>query len=172
MVNYDCTVRNAVGRIQQNIYGDSGADTVKQYAYKFNMIEMSNSEMIAKYKFTKEELKGIKNFSEKDNKDYVNLLMEMRDNLRQTQIKATLNNVTIESKYMLPININHIIVNIINDKEYKDNKVIDDVEYIMNKINEILDNKNTKLLAMTKQEMSNPNSVKSAVAMLKCLFSY
>jgi DNA-directed RNA polymerase II subunit RPB1 len=160
MVNYDCTVRNAVGRIQQFIYGDSGADTVKQYAYKFNMIEMSNSEMIAKYKFTKEEMKQVKNFSDKDNNDYVNLLMEMRDNLRKTQIKATLNNVTIESKYMLPININHIIVNIINDKEYKDNNVINDVEYIMNTINRILDNQNTKLLAMTKQEMTNPNSVK------------
>jgi intein/homing endonuclease len=46
MVNYDCTVRNAVGRIQQFIYGDSGADTVKQYAYKFHMIEMSNNEII------------------------------------------------------------------------------------------------------------------------------
>ena len=160
MVNYDCTVRNAVGRIQQFIYGDSGADTVKQYAYKFNMIEMSNSEMIAKYKLTKEEMKQVKNFSDKDNNDYVNLLMEMRDNLRRTQIKATLNNVTIESKYMLPININHIIVNIINDKEYKDNNVIDDPLYIFDTINRILDNQNTKLLAMTKQEMTNPNSVK------------
>ena len=164
MVSYDCTVRNAVGRIQQFIYGDSGADTVKQYAYRFNMIEMSNSDIINKYKFTKEEMKQVKNFSDKDNNDYVNLLMEMRDNLRRTQIKATLNNVTIESKYMLPININHIIINIINDKEYitsKDNKSIDDVEYILNTISRILDNQNTKLLAMTKQEMLNPNSVKS-----------
>jgi len=161
MVNYDCTVRNAVGRIQQFIYGDCGTDTVKQYAYKFNILEMSNSDIISKYKFTKDELKGVKNFSEKDNNDYVNILMEMRDNLRRTQFKATLNNVVIDSKYMLPININHIIINTINDKEYKIGEIINDPEYIINKINYILDNKNTKLLAMTKQEMENPSSVKN-----------
>jgi hypothetical protein len=58
MVKYDGTVRNAVERIQQFIYGDSGIDTVKQYDYKFKMMEMNNMEMVDKFKFT--ILSGIK----------------------------------------------------------------------------------------------------------------
>jgi DNA-directed RNA polymerase II subunit RPB1 len=51
----------------------------------------------------------------------------------------------------------------LNDEEYKsdkDNKAIIDVKEITDTIERILDNKNTRLLAMTEQEMSNPNSVK------------
>ena len=52
MVNYDGTVRNAVGRIQQFIYGDCGVDTVKQYEYRFKMMEMSNTELSDKFKYS------------------------------------------------------------------------------------------------------------------------
>jgi hypothetical protein len=66
MVKYDGTVRNAVERIQQFIYGDSGIDTVKQYDFKFKIMEMNNAEIADKFKFTKEELAKLKNYSEKE----------------------------------------------------------------------------------------------------------
>jgi len=160
MVNYDGTVRNAVGRIQQFIYGDCGVDTVKQYEYRFKMMEMSNSEINDKFIFNKEELKKVKNFTEKDNEVYYNNLLEMRDKLRTTQIKATVNNIVLETSYMLPINIYRIIDNIRNDPKLQSKDILYDAKYIITTILNILDNKNTKLYCMTEEEMNNPNSVK------------
>ena len=84
MIKYDGTVRNAVERIQQFIYGDSGVDTVRQYEYKFKMMEMSNPEIKEKYAFTKEEMSKLKDWTDKDNNKYYHNVLEMRDNLRRT----------------------------------------------------------------------------------------
>jgi DNA-directed RNA polymerase II subunit RPB1 len=111
MVNYDGTVRNAVGRILQFQYGDSGADTVKQYEYNFKIMEMGNQEIESKYGLTKEELNNTKGWKESDSNDFVKLIMKMRDNLRSTQVKGTLNYLTLVTSYMLPVNLYRIVFN-------------------------------------------------------------
>lgn len=187
MVNYDGTVRNAVGRIQQFMYGDSGADTVKQYEYKFKLMEMSNKDVNEIYRFTKEELKKVKNFSESDNNKYVEKIITMRDHLRRTQIKSTINYLTLCIDYMLPVNINRIVDNNKNNLELK-GEINYDVEYIFKMIEMILDNKNTQLYCMTEEESKNVNSVKyrddqmaktvlkyalyDCLAPKKCIFNY
>ncbi len=159
MVNYDGTVRNAVGRIQQFIYGESGADTVKQYEYKFNIMEMSNTEVADKFKFTKDELKQVKNFSDADNEKYYKFMLEVRDKLRHTQMKSTNEYKTLATNYMLPVNINRIINNIKNNSEKKGSVNLD-AEFIIKLIDRILENKNTRLYCLTDEEMANPSCVK------------
>jgi DNA-directed RNA polymerase II subunit RPB1 len=187
MVNYDGTVRNAVGRILQFTYGDSGADTIKQYEYHFKLMDMSNSEVEIRYKFTIEEMKKVKNFSEKDNESYYKNMLKIRDTLRKTQVKATLDYITLGTTYMLPVNLHRIVDNIRNTDELKGD-VCYDVMYIMNMITNILKNENTMLCCMTQKERENPNSVKfrddqtaktafrfalfDILAPKKCMFNY
>ncbi len=159
MVNYDGTVRNAVGRIQQFIYGESGADTVKQYEYKFQLMEMSNSEVAERFKFTKEELGKVKNFTEADNTKFYKSMLEFRDKLRETQIKSTIEYKTLNIKYMLPVNLYRIINNIRNDPNKKGD-VNYDCEFILKMFDNILDNRNTRLYCLNEEELKNPKSVK------------
>ncbi len=159
MVNYDGTVRNAVGRIQQFIYGESGADTVKQYEYKFSIMEMSNSEVAEKFKFTKEEMKQLKNFSDADNEKLYKFFIEMRNKLRQTQMKSTNEYKTLATNYMLPVNMSRIINNVKNNPDKK-GSVNYDCDFILKLIDMILENKNTRLYCLTNEEMANPKSVK------------
>jgi DNA-directed RNA polymerase beta' subunit len=157
MIKYDGTVRNAVERIQQFIYGDSGIDTVKQYDYKFKIMEMNNKEIEEKFKFTKEELKSVKNFTEKDNENFYLSILKMRDDLRNTQVKATINYLALNTNYMLPVNINRIIDNTKNkDKD----EVLTDAEYIIKMIENILLPDKCRLYSMTENEMKNEKSPK------------
>ena len=159
MVNYDGTVRNAVGRILQFQYGDSGADTVKQYEYNFKLMEMGNEEIGTKFGMTKEELGKVKGWSESDNKNFVKRIMEIRDKLRQTQTKTTLNYLTLTTTYFLPVNLNRILDNYRNDEKLK-GTVCMEPKYILDMISDILEPDNTRLYAMTQDDMKNKNSVK------------
>ena len=73
---------------------------------------------------------------------------------------------------MLPVNIMRIIDNIKN-YQIDNKKVIDDPNYIMDKINFIIDNNNTKLYSMTDEELKNSKSFKSIDSYLsKTAFKY
>lgn len=172
MIKYDGTVRNAVERIQQFIYGDSGVDTVRQYEYKFKMMEMSNPEIKEKYAFTKEEIGKLKDWTDKDNNQYYRNVLAMRDNLRRTQIKASVDYLALNIGYMLPVNLTRIIDNFKNNQE-KDHKVLQDPNYIIEKIEQILLSGNTRLYSMTEEEIKNTKSVKNMDdAMSKTAFKY
>lgn len=158
MVKYDGTVRNAVERIQQFIYGDSGIDTVKQYDYKFKMMEMNNAEIADKFKFSKEELKNVKNFTEANNDAFYKEILSMRDHLRQSQMKATMNYLALNTNYMLPVNINRIVDNAKNSNN-KD-PVLNEPDYIIKLIDNILLPDKCRLYSMTEEEMKNEKSPK------------
>ena len=159
MVNYDGTVRNAVGRILQFQYGDSGADTVKQYEYNFKLMEMGNEEINSKYGMSKEELGKVKGWTDKDNKEFVKGIISMRDKLRETQTKTTLNYLTLTTTYFLPVNLNRILDNYRNDETLK-GTVCMEPKYILDMIADILEPNNTRLYAMTEDDMKDKNSVK------------
>ncbi len=159
MVNYDGTVRNAVGRILQFQYGDSGADTVKQYEYNFKMMEMGNEEIVNKYSMTKEELTKVKNWTENDNKEFTKNILNMRDKLRATQTKTSLNYLTLTTTYFLPVNLNRILDNYKNDENLKGSVCVEP-KYILDMIKDILEPHNTRLYAMTEDDMKNKKSIK------------
>ncbi len=159
MVNYDGTVRNAVGRIQQFIYGESGSDTVKQYSYNFKIMEMSNPEVAQHFKLTADELKKVKNFSESDNEKHYKFILSMRDKLRYTQMKSTNEYKTLNTNYMLPVNMARIINNVKNNPDRKTD-VNYDCDFILKLIDTICENKNTRLYCMTEEDSKNTKSVK------------
>jgi DNA-directed RNA polymerase beta' subunit len=154
MVNYDGTVRTANKSILQFIYGDSGADTVKQYEHKIKMIEMGDKEIATKYVFADNEINKMKGYTSADNKAYFEELLQMRDLLRQTQIKSRMQYITMSTSFMIPVNISRIVDNI---KNSADNKNSDKLEpgYIIERLNFILDNKNTHLVCMSTKDQDN-----------------
>lgn len=160
MIRYDNTVRTASNSIIQFIYGDSGADTTKQYEYNMKLIEMNNSDIAQKHRFTKDELGNLTDFNDQDNEDYYRYILDMRDLLRTSQIKTRMNYITINTIYMLPVNLARIIENNRNDVALKSREEELDPRYILDKIEEILDNNNTQLLTMTKADRENRNSIK------------
>jgi len=159
MIKYDGTVRNAVDRIQQFIYGDSGIDTVRQYDYKFKIMDMNNAEVADKFKFTKDELKNLKNFGEKENEAFYKDMLKMRDHLRDSQIKATFNYLALNSNYMFPVNINRIVDSV--KSETSKEAVLNEPEYIINMIEHILLPDQCRLYSMTEDEMKNPKCPKT-----------
>lgn len=160
MIAYDSSVRNANGKLMQIIYGDSGADTTKQYEYIIKMLEYNNDEIRNKYQFTTQELKKYSDFSEKENDKMIETIFSLRDIVRINAGKAKINHVSIVNKFMIPVNLNRIISTQTNKKEKtKDDELIP--SYILEKINFIIDNKNTIILCMSEKERLNKSSFKA-----------
>ena len=155
MIAYDNTVRNANGKLLQIIYGDSGADTTKQYEYSIRMLDLNNEELRNKYQFTSQELKNYSGFSEKDN-DH----MMLRDNLREYVQRAKNSYISSTIAFMVPVNINRIIDTIMSDSSYNKSKEELAPTYIIDKLDEILDNKYTTILCMSEKERNNTSSFK------------
>jgi DNA-directed RNA polymerase II subunit RPB1 len=176
-VSYDGTIRNSMNMVLQFTYGDSGADPIKQYKYNIKLIELGNSEIIEEHLFNKIEMKKY-NVSEKINKDIYNRLVKFRDELRILKIKSRMNYITMTSDFMIPVNITRIINNTISEKTEKNNKL--DVEYILEKIKNILDNENTKLFLHNKNNIDDEKLNKMILSITlyevlspkKCLLTY
>jgi len=157
-VSYDLTVRTMNNTIIQFIYGDSGIDTTRQYSHDMKIIKMDNTELASKYKFTKQELKNFKNFSEADNNKYYKLLIKMRDEMREAIRKRSLNYITLESSFMLPINFKRIVSNLREEGSKKGTKL--EPKYVLDKFDNMVEYENTQLSCMTKETAKNKKSLK------------
>lgn len=158
MVTYDLTVRNANQKILQFVYGDDGVDTTKQSKHDLKILKMGNAEIAEKYKFTNAELGKLK-YNAKQNDDYYQFLLAMRDDLRQSKVRASMNYIVMESSYMLPVNLMRIINNVKGMKVEGGKEELEPT-YILKRLDEILDYKNTKIMCMTKEDSDDPESIK------------
>ena len=168
-IKHDGLVRNAVGNVIQFAYGDSNANTAKQYQSILASLKMGNTELSQNYKFTDQELKNYK-FTKKQNDDFITNFRQMRDSLRESSISSAIEYVTFNNKFMIPLNLELVI-------EYFKNKKISGEKltptHVINKINDILEYKNTKMLCMTERESTNKNSTKYKDEMFcKFVFRY
>jgi len=171
MVKYDCTVRNANNRIIQYIYGDSGIDSTKQTEHTSKLILMGNSEISRRYKFTKEELRNYPQFTAKQNDDYYKYIMELRNKLRNIKTKLATNFITLDTTVVLPMNLYRIIQNAKSYKSDNSEKLVPN--YILEKLENILDYSNTQILTMSKKEQEDKKSIKQIDEMLsKSLMRY
>lgn len=157
MVKYDGTVRLANNGILQFIYGDSGTDTTKQYEHSIKLVEMSNSDIAGKYCFADEDLKKYKGYGKKENQEYLDTLIEMRDLLQSSQLKTRMSFITLNSSYMLPVNIYRIVE---SEKQSEEKGADLDPQHVIDGIEFILKNENTRLVCLTKKERENKNSLK------------
>lgn len=162
VIAYDGTVRISSNAVVQFVYGDTGADTTKQYEYNIGIIEMGDKEIEKKFKFTKEELKNI-NFSETENNEYYNDILQMRDLIRSTQLKSRLSYITISSTFMLPVNFVRILNNVKNNKSNSNQSISGtklEPKYIINEISKLLQNNITQLIPTVAKDRNNSNSMK------------
>lgn len=156
-IKYDGTVRSSNNHIIQFVYGDNGVDTTKQSEHNLYLLEKGNDEISKLVKFSAEELKNFKGFTAKDNEDYYQQILTARNELRQCRIKAAVDNITFDSAFMLPVNISNTI-NIIKNSGMKGEKL--EPAYIVKRLEEIITYDNTRVLAMSPDEVSNTKSLK------------
>ena len=142
IVQYDYTVRNARDTILQFIYGDNGINTIHQSEHTIKLIEYGDKDITDEFGFNASELKKLK-FSNNDYKKYINEIKEFRRILRLIQFKCSLDNKTVNNKFMLPVNLHVLIDNNLINNNNKSNML---PSYILDKINSIFDHKNTKLI--------------------------
>lgn len=168
MVTYDGTVRNANDTVHQFIYGDNGVETTKQYNHKLDILTMGNKKIRSKFLYTDSDLKKYKNYSKKDDNSYYNELLRLRDMVRNSKERLGLNYITFDTNVALPVNFDLIIRNI-SSSDNSGEKVKPD--YVIKRINEIIDYENTKVVCMSKSEQDDPTSVKNIdELMVKSLF--
>jgi DNA-directed RNA polymerase II subunit RPB1 len=158
MMKCDGTIRMANNQIIQYVYGGNGVDTIKQHQYKINMLKMNNKELIEDFKFTKDELKKYNGFTEKDNDELYNKIKNMRDKMRNYIIDAIPLYNDFDNTIMLPINLSRIVKSILLEIKKKKStgiKKSKDLtpQYILKRLNEILDIESTQLLRVKKDEM-------------------
>lgn len=189
MLKYDGTVRSATNSVIQFVYGDTGADTTKQFEFAMKIMEMGDTEMSKKYKIKDEDLTKYE-ISKEENEKYFEELKAMRDKLRYTQIKTKMDYISVQQNFFLPINITRIVENIKNNntlKEVKDSKKLT-AKYIIQRLQDTLKNENTKLMCIPEKDRNNVNSVKyqdeqtakttfkialhSMLAPAKCFYEY
>ena len=160
MIKNDGTVRSANDQLLQVVYGDSGADTTKQYEYVIKMLEMNNADIEKKYKFTDAELKSYKGYSSDDNDAHYKELIHLRNTVRRNIRNAKLKFTVLKLDYMIPINLRRIIDTVLslNVADKSDTKL--DPTYILTKLNEVLGNSMTSLMCLAKENKDNVKSFK------------
>lgn len=145
MISYDMTVRNGNNKIIQFVYGGDGADTTKQTKIELNNMTLSNQELIDKFSFTKAEMSNFKNYSTKQNDEHIELLKQLRDIIRSTRMKSSMQYMVMKIDYMLPINIKLVISNIMNDNKMKKSNNSLQPEYVLEQIEKILSHDKTHI---------------------------
>lgn len=170
-INYDGSVRTANDTLLQVSYGDSGADTTKQYEYTIKSIEMNNAELEAKHKFSSDELKSFKDYA-KENENVYDMIKNMRDETRVNMIKARANFKTLTTSFMIPVNLKRIVDNRVNNKKLADGDKVKP-SYVYEKLEDILANEYTTLMCMSEKTRKDKTSVKRKDEnLLKGLFKF
>jgi DNA-directed RNA polymerase II subunit RPB1 len=154
VIKYDSTLRNVNNTIVQFVYGDSGADTRYQYEYKMKLVEQNNQDIENSHGFSPQEQKEHK-FSDKDNKKFIEKLFDIRDFLRHELIKSKLDYITLSPSFLLPVNITHIINSIRYNEDLKKEKTKLEPQYVLDRIEELMDNKHTKLMCFNSEVPKN-----------------
>ena len=177
-VHYDGTVRNGNNVIIQYLYGDSQLDQVKQKMTQMNTLKMNNEKIKEKYYFTKDEIEQlVKKFKlnktdvENLNDDFYEELLNFRNLLRKSYRRTHMEYKTLDDSYFMPVSFNRIIDNARYGIESNSEDL--DPIYIMDSIEYILHQNNTKLLCMSNAERTDDLSLKVAMEKKhKSMFRY
>ena len=156
--DYDSTVRAQNKTIIQFVYGDNGVDTTKQYEHELSMIKMGNKELADKYKFSNKELSKYSSFGNNDNNVYFKRLLKMRDMMRESIRKQYMDYIVMHNTFMLPVNFTRIINNLMATKITGGTKL--EPDYVIKRLDSIVEYKNTQVLCMSKETSENKNSLK------------
>jgi len=153
-IRYDGTNRNAKNIIIQNVYGENGLDQSKQSLLQLNIINMNNIQIQENFSFNSEQITKISKklkITIKEltdfNKNYLNKLINLRNELRIIQQKALINYKNIEDNYMVPVNLFRITQDYLN---YDNNEIELNPIEIEQTINNFLTNYNNRIITSLK----------------------
>ena len=147
-VEYDGTVRNANDKIIQIVYGDNSINTEKQVEQKINLIMFDNKTVREKYIYSKEEMSTFKKqnkYTPKINDAFYRKLINLRDRIRKIQRVINTNSVAVRDVYMMPVDLQQIISNILNQED-RDNSNTVDPYHVLVKIKYMYSGPHSKIM--------------------------
>ncbi len=161
-IAYDGTVRSGNNVIIQMLFGDSHLDQTMQKPVKFNILSWGNSKIIEKCQFNENEINDIstrlkydsnkkKEFKE-FNDEIVDIVKQFRDDLRDIQSRAKLNNITINDIYFQPANYSRIIDDAKNSMSMNNTPL--DPLYVISEIDRLMDPTVCRLVCVTTNDMN------------------
>lgn len=169
-IRYDGTNRSAKGTIVQIVYGENGINQATQTELIIGMLGMNNKTLSEKLCFSSDQLKKLEKahkMSAKELKEFndahLEKLIRVRDEMRQMQMRATINYKTMEEKFMSPVNLFRITQDYSNNKENLDLTP----QEIVKAIEDLLDDYDTRLITSMRP---SDNYLKKGDRELKFLF--
>ena len=151
-VEYDGTVRNANDKLIQCVYGDNGINTEKQIEQKINLMASNNKTVRENYLYSKEELSELKKnhnindkYTESLNEKLYKKLTDMRDKMREIQKAISVSSAGFKELYMMPVDIQQLIINITN-RENRKNKDLVDPYYVLARIKDMYSGSYSKII--------------------------
>lgn len=165
-VEYDGTVRNANDKMIQCVYGDNGINTENQILQKITLIASNNETIRKNYIYTKEELKEYKNYTSEINEKLYNKLIFLRNKIRGIQRYINTSSVELKESYMMPVDINQFIINIVNKIKRK-NKIIVDPIYVLKKIKEMYSGSDSHIMKYPKGSIIKKKDENTIILLLK-----
>ena len=124
-IRYDGTNRNARGSIIQIVYGENGINQATQTELQLNILSMDNKTLLDKLGFNPDQLKKLEKVTKLSNKELTdfnkshhNKLRELRDKMRDIQMRSCINFKVMEEKFVSPVNLFRITQDYSNKKEY------------------------------------------------------
>ena len=173
IICYDNTVRTSNNIMIQTLYGGSQINQSMQKMVKLHILAMDNNSIFENLCFNKTEIKKY-NINSDDNNKIYKLLIELRDIIRIAQMKVINDYISLRELYFQPVNYERIIQDAKNYISKKEEKLT--FEYIVEKLEFLLDHDNTPLVCISNDRSKFPNKLndeKSAKILFKlALYEY
>lgn len=151
-VKYDGTVRNANDKVLQYVYGDNGLNTEMQIDQKIGLIAANNKAIREKYIYTNEEITKMKKDGITTDKYTINnndmvyeKLVSMRNKIRNIQRVRNPSAITFTESYMMPVDLNQFIMNLMNSETRTGGQVVDPY-YVLTGIKKMYSTNISKLM--------------------------
>lgn len=186
-IRYDGTNRNARGTIVQTVYGENGINQATQTELQFNILSMDNKTLLEKLCLSPEQIKKLEKVTKLSNKELTefnkshnNKLKQLRDEMRDIQMRALINFKVMEEKFVSPVNLFRITQDYSNKKEHLELSPIE----IQEAIETFLSNYDNRLITamkptdkFMKQDDRNLKfllevALNEYLAPVKCIFEY
>lgn len=132
---YDHTVRNANEKVIKFVYGGNGVSSERQVEQRINIVHMNNEEVRDQLCYSDKELKEV-DVDKAFNEGFYKKVIGLRNKLRSIQSKISLINGSLIDKYMMPVDIQQRIIDIENQTNRKNSKIVS-ASYVASKLKEM-----------------------------------
>ena len=157
LITYSATVVNSLNGIIQYVYGETGYDVARQMEVKVNLIGMGDDDLDEHFKLSSDQMKtaGVtKSVLDK----YMSMVKATRQELRDSQFKATLRHDISNKKFNLPFNIQRIL-NYLANKTFKTQTKISFKDCV-NAMDTVLMPDKTCVTTYSETQLSKPGKMK------------